>query len=189
MGWEPAFSNLFQVSFIMGPGYEGDSDYYGYGVPDTLPTSFLCTKVSFPEQKLEFNRPKNLADFFISGVGPISEITIDWMEDFNLSVRKYHEDWARLFWDPDNFNYISAETPADAERRYRSASIKLSSSEVSNNSRAELYLTDLLPTSIPGLNLSFDNADAMTYSITYKVTKWEIFYSPLYGIDRSSLNR
>lgn len=165
LAFQPAFKNLFEVTF-------GDLGPEGYE------TKFFCHRVSLPGTKISFERPKNFYEFFMEGVTPISEITIDWQETETYDVRRYHEEWLSLFWDRDTFRYQSTPTEKSTDNRYRTATIHVFSSSNSRRSMS-VQLIKLLPTQIPDLLLGFDSADAVEYSITYKVTKHRTIYHDL----------
>ena len=154
-------------------------------------TKFFCSGVSFPEIKLEFNKPGNIRDFFLEDYTPPTEVTIDWVERSDWAIRRYHQEWFDLFWDRRQYRFISsgADTPDRTTDRYRTARITVYNSIGETTGFLELY--DLLPMNIPQLSLSFESSEALKYSISYKVGDWDFYFptSPFPPSDIAVLNK
>ncbi len=156
--WSPASSNLFEVSI------EGMKE-----------TSVLhCTSVRFSGARLEFTRSNTTKLFMMDMYQPSDEVTINWREDANHSVRLFHEKWAASFYDRDNDHYISStsgENPLGNKLRSAIVTIqKMTSSGLV--AVAELHLVNMIPSQIPDLELDWASESAIDYQLSYKVESW-----------------
>lgn len=146
ISWKPAYKNEF------------------YAIIDDIPnTQFLVSSVSFAGSKLTLTRHNVSKLFTLDKFNRADDVTITWREDSGYSVRSLHQDWFKKFYNEKEDYYISHEGTPNV---YKSMSVHLGNGLV-------LRLNNLLPTSIPDLQLSWSSPSITEYSLTYKVTTWE----------------
>jgi hypothetical protein len=181
--WRPLPQNLFEVVFE-------ESDVTGTPLASsTVGTSILCKAVTLGDTSLSFTRNELINTFKIDSFKQVDTITIEWWEDAKLSVRKFHEEWFDLFFDRDLWAFKSG----NGEKRYKTARIvlpimesvedvnieTLSERRANDTHYAIITLQDLLPTNIPALSFSFGKSEPISYTMQYKIKKYNIEYGVL----------
>jgi len=159
LAWRPAPQNLFEVQF-----YDDFLKKFN---------RYYCSSVNFPGVQLVYNRAITTKLFTLENYQYADEVTITWRETYNHEVRKFHEDWIKLFYDKEKDAYISAKSPTDIAKRFKTATVFIhATSKTSIYNVLKLTLINMLPMKTPELDVDWSKTNFMEYSITYKIEDW-----------------
>lgn len=169
--WRDYSPNLFEVKIITDQS----------GTEATLNnniTKFYCSGFTLPAPSLDLERHAFTKQFFVKNYNYSNEMTIDWREDINMSVFRYHDSWISCFYDRWNDTYISG---SKHKKRDVQIVIQQIADDVNNNHNVvfkdviTLTVKGLIPTGGVDLISNWnETADSqLVKSITYNFDSWE----------------
>ena len=122
--------------------------------------------LQFPGAKLTLERHNVTKLFMLSKYQRADEVTITWRETRDFLVRKFHQDWMKMFYDEATDRFRSYDDADAAEKALtRTFTVKLP-----NNYR--IVLRNAMPTNIPDADFSWSDSALIQYALRYKVTSW-----------------
>lgn len=154
--YKPAYSNIFTIRAFS--GFKEDISNY---------STLHATSLTFTGAGITLKRHNVTKLFALSNYQRSDEVTITWREDANFSIRDFHQNWIKKFYDEVNDCYISYSS----KKEVKSNLAKDFKVYLPNN--ITLHLKDVYPQKIPELSLSWETSGIISYSITYYVTSWE----------------
>lgn len=161
ISWRDFSPNLFEVTAFNDSTAENQVEN----------TRFYCSGFTFASPSLDIERHPYTRNFFVKSYKPSDELTIDWREDENLSVWKYHNLWFDMFYDRKTDSFVT--TPNGKKRNVEIVfqSFKTKSTLVDNH---KFSFYGLIPTSLPQIDgdWSKDSGEPKR-QVTYKVDYWD----------------
>lgn len=162
VSWSP---NFFQAD-ILG-NLETGSDIGGSS-ETTFPGEirFYCSGIDLPKHSLAFKRNPFNKGQMLDKVELKDEITIHWVEDKNMTVQRYHQDWFKRFYDRSTDLF-----PVGAEGKVRSMIFTVFDPKDMASTLVKFQIDGMVPTSSgPDIKLGWDKYTDSTarISLTYK---------------------
>jgi hypothetical protein len=164
--FDPAVKNLYTVEI-------SNEDTSGNDMKDAI--TYHAFSVNLPSDTLKLERNSVTKNFTLTENGSYSfadTLTINWREDANWNVRKFHQEWLDLFYDRTTDTYRSVDWTNSTtgkkkvDERYKKFTITLP-----NGSKA--VCCDVIPTQQWNLDLAWGNSPSIvTYNIVYNVGFW-----------------
>jgi hypothetical protein len=150
--WDPAYQNLFSIA-IEGSDLDGYELYHAKGI-------------NILGAKLQLKRNAVTKLFAMEKYNRSDTVTIQWRESSTFTVRRFHQDWLKKFYDESTDHYISYDSKAAATAALmRNMTVYLQGGY-------QLKLQGMTPQFVPDLQLTWDSPSNVEYSVTYNVTSW-----------------
>lgn len=170
--YSPAFDNLYTVE-IFHIGVPSTSRYQ-----DDISThiKFHAPSVQFGGESLSLIRNSITKKFQLSDdeFTRVDKLSITWRESDDLRVKKYHDEWLRLFYDREN-DYFLSYPYNGIDKRYLYRDIEITLPHNSGDKKEKFIFSDVLPNTSPGLSLSWkNNGGIISHSLDYYVTDWKL---------------
>lgn len=172
--YTPAFNNLYKIEMSNPKGESSDS------LVKRNYTTLHAFNVQFGGESLQLTRNTVTKQFQLNDTDAYKRtdtLTIQWREDEDWSVKRYHENWVAMFYDKENDHYISY-TSDTVDYLYRTFTITLPKNrtigEDTSTGYRQIKFSGVLPQDAPGLNLGWSTqANIVSHTINYYVTSWE----------------
>lgn len=183
LNYKPAVNNLFEVEIYeyTSKDYTSNKEILGTASRSTSDTSdplngetlydygkYHITGVTLSnEEGITLQRHKVTKKFYLdnSPYTLFDTVSLTWREDADFKVRKFHENWLKLFYDREKDCFISSDKNM-AYLKFKEIHIKFPEDT--------LVLKKVLPKNIPALN-SFawgNSPSVISYTLTYYVESW-----------------
>lgn len=176
--YKPAFNNLYKIE--MTNIVEGENDELDKYV------TLHAYNVQFGGESLQLTRNTVTKQFQLNDTDAYKRtdtLTIQWRENDDWEVKRYHENWIAMFYDKENDHYISYpytknNVTYNKEAIYRTFTITLpvngTFGEDTSSGYRQIRFNGVLPQDAPGIALGWaTQANIVTHSINYYVTSWE----------------
>lgn len=161
-----AFNNIYQVEIFLPNGSIEERSSNGLDTESINSyLKFHSPNVSFAGDSLNLVRNDITKKFTIDNQSykRSDTLSITWREADDWKVKRYHENWIKLFYDKEKDQYQSHESNAGL---YRNIRVYL------GNNKAILF-TGAIPSTVPSLNLSWSNSPSIiTHSVNYYIEDW-----------------
>lgn len=181
--YNPAYKNLYTVYI-----YPRSSAVEDESIASHI--KFHTLNVSFNGESLGLTRNAVTKKFQLNANNPYTwsdTLTITWRESDTWKVKKYHEDWLKLFYDKNNDCFLSYPTASAAtnalnghtvDSLYRTIKITFpTSSKESNGGQGPLdtiVFNDVLPSNVGDFQFGWSSSpDIVTHSLKYFVCDWK----------------
>lgn len=166
--YKPAYNNLYEVLIF-------DSK-----ISDTLDVTdyikFHALKIGFNGESIGLTRNDVTKQFQLNDAKAFTRsdtLTIDWNENEDWLVKKYHEAWLNMFYNKDEDYYYSHDKDS-LSKIYRTIKVILPRSTSFSGTCDCITFYKVLPQNAPGLSLSWSpSASIVGHSLTYYVTSWK----------------
>lgn len=160
---------MFEVSFFSDLE---TSDHSQFTAPDA---TLRCYSYDIPAASLELDRNEFLKENYVKSYKVPYEISIAWMEDKDLKVWNYHQQWLANFYNRSADQYI---TGAEGKKRFARIIIQSFEDPTTTKFNPQLKTTHsieihgMIPTAIPPLKGSWDDdASRSTFTIKYQTDR------------------
>lgn len=168
--YKPAYNNLYEITISGGEHQEDVANYI----------KFHATSVSFGDETLGLTRNAVTKQFQLNDSEAYKRadtLTITWRENESWAVKKYHEDWLKLFYNKEGDYYNSCSSEKDINNLYRTITITLPKDgtfgENTEKGYDKIKFEGVLPSSAPGISLAWSTqANIISHSLNYYVTNW-----------------
>lgn len=164
--FDPAVKNLYTVEI-------SNEDTTDSGINSVI--KYHALSVTLPSDTLKLERNSVTKNFTLTENGSYTfadTLTINWRENADWSVRKFHQEWLEKFYNRSTDKYKSINWDnisvgqKEVAKRYKTFIITLP-----NGSKA--VCKDVIPTQQWNLDLAWENSPAIvTYNIVYNVGFW-----------------
>lgn len=191
--YNPAYKNLYTVYIYPRSNTEEDESIATH-------IKFHTLNVSFNGESLRLTRNAVTKKFQLNANNPYTwsdSLTITWRESDTWKVKKYHEDWLKLFYNKNDDCFISYPTNSSDKYRghsvdslYRSIKVVLPNSSGSTDESKEMnsiVFEDVLPSNVGDFQFGWSSSpDVVTHSLKYFVGNWHWIGETSQGISSSS---
>lgn len=167
--YSPAFDNLYTIEIFYTGSARYQDDISGY-------IRFHAPSVQFDGESLSLERNPITKKFQTTGdeFTRVDKLTISWRESDDLRVKKYHDNWLKLFYDRENDCFLSYPYNG-LDKKYLYRDIHISIPHNSRDKKEVFVFSDVLPRVSPGLSLSWkNNGGIISHSLDYYVTDWSL---------------
>lgn len=178
--YNPAYKNLYTVYI-----YPRSSAVEDESIASHI--KFHTLNVSFNGESLGLTRNAVTKKFQLNANNPYTWsdiLTITWRESDTWKVKKYHEDWVKLFYDKKQDCFISYPKDSSSttynghsvDSLYRTIKITLPMAVKSNEIGTKLdtiVFEDVLPNNVGDFQFGWSSSpDVVTHSLKYFVGNW-----------------
>lgn len=178
--YNPAYKNLYTVYI-----YPRSSAVEDESIASHI--KFHTLNVSFNGESLGLTRNAVTKKFQLNANNPYTWsdiLTITWRESDTWKVKKYHEDWVKLFYDKKQDCFISYPKDSSStiynghsvDSLYRTIKITLPMAMKSNEIGTKLdtiVFEDVLPNNVGDFQFGWSSSpDVVTHSLKYFVGNW-----------------
>lgn len=169
--YKPAYNNLYEV-LIFDSKVTGNSNIYD--VENYI--KFHAINISFNGESLGLTRNEVTKQFQLNDTQAYKRsdtLTIQWEENEDWLVKKYHDTWLSLFYNKEKDYYYSHDENS-RKQLYKTIKVVLPKSNAFSGECDCITFINVLPNNTPGLNLSWGaSASIVNHSLTYYVTDWK----------------
>lgn len=175
--YNPAYKNLYTVYI-----YPRSSTVEDESIASHI--KFHTLNVSFNGESLGLTRNAVTKKFQLNANNPYTwsdSLTITWRESDTWKVKKYHEDWLKLFYDKKSDCFLSYPTNSSdtylghsVDSLYRSIKVVLPNPVgPSDESNIGIVFDDVLPSNVGDFQFGWSSSpDVVTHSLKYFVGNW-----------------
>lgn len=179
--YNPAYKNLYTVYI-----YPRSSAVEDESIASHI--KFHTLNVAFNGESLGLTRNAVTKKFQLNANNPYTwsdTLTITWRESDTWKVKKYHEDWVKLFYDKKQDCFISYPKDSSSttynghsvDSLYRTIKITLPMAVKSNEIGTKLdtiVFEDVLPNNVGDFQFGWSSSpDVVTHSLKYFVGNWQ----------------
>lgn len=171
-----AVKNLYKLTFL-----DSSSSNTLNGLSDKF--QFFAKSIKFNGEELDLER-NEISKWFTpskNGYKRTDTITINWLEDDNLSIYKFHNAWISQFYDRKNDQFISQDLKKDNNNKtvinnaiYKNLILTLPKSNLSYvNNCNSIEFFYIIPKNFGSLDLKWSKSpESMEHNIDYYIKTW-----------------
>ena len=165
LSWKDFAPNVMEVTtFSSVQQDESNQD------PNSNKIKFYCKSFTMSSPSLDLERHPYTRNFLVKSYKPADDLTIDWREDANLSVWRFHEQWMEKFYNKNTDSYV---TTANGKKKNATIVFYSLNSNSTQTIKHTFNFYGLILTSLPSFEGGWEkDSSSVVRQITYKMDYW-----------------